>query len=45
LESVVAGVEVLSLLEVLGKVIILGGDLAVEAEESLLVGRQGLAIG
>jgi len=39
--GVIAGVEVLSLLEMFGKVVCLGGDFAVEAEESLLIGGEG----
>lgn len=41
-EGVVAGVEVLALFEVLGEVVGLGRQLAVEAEETLLVGGEGL---
>lgn len=41
-EGVVARVEVLALLEVLGKVVGAGGELAVEAEEALLLGGEGL---
>ena len=40
--GVVARVEVLALLEVLGEVVGPGGELAVEAEEALLVGGEGL---
>jgi hypothetical protein len=41
-ECVVARVEVLAFLEVLGQVVGFGGELAVEAEEALLVGGEGL---
>lgn len=40
--GVVAAVEVLALLQVLGEVVRLGGQLAVKPEEALLVGREGL---
>lgn len=40
--GVVAAVKVLALLEVLGEVVALGGELAVEAEEALLLGGEGL---
>jgi hypothetical protein len=39
-ESVVTGIEVFALFEVVG----FGGELAVEAEESLLVGGEGLCV-
>lgn len=41
-ERVVARVEVLALLEVLGEVVGAGGELAVEAEEALFLGGEGL---
>jgi len=41
-ERVVAAVEVLALLEVLGEVVGARGQLAVEAEEALLLRGQGL---
>lgn len=41
-EGVVARVEVLALLEVLGELVGAGGELAVEAEEALLLGGEGL---
>lgn len=40
--GVVARVEVLAVLEVLGEVVGAGGELAVEAEEALLLGGEGL---
>lgn len=40
--GIVAAVEVLALLQVLGKMVGLRGQLAVETEEALLIGRQGL---
>lgn len=40
--GVVTGVEVLAVLEVLGEVIGAGGELAVEAEEALLLRGEGL---
>ena len=40
--GVVAAVKVLALLEVLGEVVALGGKLAVETEEALLLGGEGL---
>jgi tetrahydromethanopterin S-methyltransferase subunit C len=43
-EGVVAAVEVLALLEVLGELVAAGWELAVEAEEALLFGRKGLNI-
>jgi hypothetical protein len=39
-QRVVARVEVLALLEVLGQVVGLGGQLSVQAEEALLVGGE-----
>jgi hypothetical protein len=44
-ERVVARVEVLALLEVLGQVVRFGGELAVQSEEALLVGGEGLRVG
>lgn len=44
-EGVVAAVEVLALLEVLGQVVASAGDLAVQAEEALLLGGEGLDVG
>ena len=41
-EGVVAAVEVLALLEVLGEVVGAGGELAVEAEEALFFRGEGL---
>lgn len=41
-ERVVPAVEVLAFFEVLGEVVGFGGELAVEAEEALLVGGKGL---
>lgn len=41
-ESVVARVKVFALFEVLGKVVGLGRELAIEAEEALFVGRKSL---
>jgi len=43
-EGVVAGVEVLALLEVFGQVVGFGGEFAVEAEEALLVRGEGLCV-
>jgi len=40
-ECVVARVEVFALFEVLGEVVRFGGELAVEAEEALLIGGEG----
>jgi hypothetical protein len=40
--GVVAGVEVLAVLEMLGEVVGAGGELAVEAEEALLLGGERL---
>jgi hypothetical protein len=42
-ESIVARVEILPLFEVLRKMVGLGREFAVKTEESLLVGREGLA--
>jgi len=41
-EGVVARVEVFALLEVLGEVVGAGGEFAVEAEEALFLGGEGL---
>lgn len=40
--GIVAAVEVLAVLQVLGEVVRLAGQLAIQAEESLLIGREGL---
>jgi len=39
-QGVIAGVEILSLLEMLGHVVGLGWKLAIQSEETLLIGRQ-----
>lgn len=44
-EGVVAAVEVFAVFELLGEVVGFGGELAVEAEEALLVGGEGLGGG
>lgn len=41
-ERVVAAVEVFAVFELLGEVVGFGGEFAVEAEEALLVGGEGL---
>lgn len=41
-QRVVARVEVLALLQVLGEVVAAGGQFAVQAEEALFFGREGL---
>jgi hypothetical protein len=41
-ERIVAAVEVLAFFEMLGEVVGFGGELAVETEKTLLVGRQRL---
>lgn len=40
--GIITAVKVLAILQVLGEVVGLAGQLAVEAKESLLIGRQGL---